>query len=197
MCGRYFFSNSYRNNTVGTELMEILNDTYGECSVIEILPGNEAPVFIHSGNAYRVQKMKWGFTAAKGKRVINARVETLHERVMFSSLTNGSRCVVPASGYYEWRMGDRQKFSISMKDGEDIAYFAGLFRHEENGHSFTIITRCANAEASEIHNRMPLILKNREYAEKWLYGEKAELFLQEEIALDIKAEGAEQLRMLF
>jgi putative SOS response-associated peptidase YedK len=124
--------------------------------------------------------MQWGLVPrwqrSDGKRgvaPINARAETLLEKPMFRGLTKSKRCIVPASGFYEWRKvdGRKQPYYLTSEDGDPWG-FAGLYdlTHDEDNDaagSFTIITTSANSAVAPVHERMPVILR-REDEEEWV-----------------------------
>jgi len=123
--------------------------------------------------------MQWGLVPhwvkdPKGSmHPINARVETLTEKPMFRSLLKNKRCLIPASGFYEWMKEGKKKspFYIHVKESPIFA-FAGLYDvwHDALGeaHStYTIITTEANDLVTRLHDRMPVILK-RENENRWL-----------------------------
>ena len=110
--------------------------------------------------------MKWGFSLPKSNApVVNARVETVSEKPLFSEHWHKHRCIIPASWYYEWnhfkdslgkiRTGDKY---LIQPSGSSLTLLCGLYRFEEELPVFTIITREPSKELSEIHDRMPLIL---------------------------------------
>jgi hypothetical protein len=83
-----------------------------------VAPGQEAPVIVRSdGN--QLVPMTWGFIApfvqnpAAGRPVINARAETLLEKPSFRSAVQERRCLVPASGFYEWKKEGQRKVPFS------------------------------------------------------------------------------------
>jgi putative SOS response-associated peptidase YedK len=105
--------------------------------------------------------------------MINARVETLTQRPAFRGLLSHHRCLVPASGFYEWQGEGRDKtpYYIHPENDQYIA-FAGLYDiwfkpDGEELHTFTIITRDADEFMAQLHNRMPVILE-RELEDAWL-----------------------------
>jgi putative SOS response-associated peptidase YedK len=124
--------------------------------------------------------MQWGllprWRRADGKAPIapiNARAETLQEKPMFRGLIAAKRCIVPASGFYEWRKvdGRKQPYYVTSDDGE-VWGLAGLYdvTHDEENDaagSFTIITTGANPLVAALHERMPVILR-REDEEEWV-----------------------------
>ncbi len=116
----------------------------------------------------------WAKDKSIGNRMINARMETLAEKPSFKKAFKSQRCVIPATGFYEWKkQGDKkQPFFIHRADEKPIT-FAGLWEHwadKETGEvieSCTIITTDASKQLENIHDRMPVILKY-EKAKEWL-----------------------------
>lgn len=114
--------------------------------------------------------MRWGFlphwykTETGGPLLINARAETIAEKPAFKSACRDRRCIVVASGFYEWTKdadGKRLPWYIFRADVETIA-FAGIWQDwgkgEERKSTCAIVTTAANVQMARIHNRMPLIL---------------------------------------
>jgi putative SOS response-associated peptidase YedK len=112
--------------------------------------------------------MVWGFKPAwmagksKGPPPINARGETLMERPLFKGAVRHGRCLIPADGFYEWRVIPGQKakqpMHIRLKGGELFA-FAGLWTWgEDEIPTCAIITTASNELVATIHDRMPVIL---------------------------------------
>lgn len=114
----------------------------------------------------------WAKNPSIGYKMINARAETVHEKPAYRRLLKRRRCLIPASGFFEWkRNGSRkQPYHIQLKSEKPFA-FAGLWdRWEHEGQviqSCTIITTQPNDLMAYIHNRMPVILKP-EHEESWL-----------------------------
>jgi putative SOS response-associated peptidase YedK len=121
----------------------------------------------------------WGLVPSwtKGQpkmKPINARCETAATSGMFREAFERRRCLVPADGFYEWRGAKppKQPMFIRLPDDRPFA-FAGLWERwrpepgVEPVDTFTILTTSANAEMMPIHNRMPVILRERDYA-RWL-----------------------------
>jgi putative SOS response-associated peptidase YedK len=97
--------------------------------------------------------------------MINARAETITEKSAYRGLLPSKRCIVPASGFYEWQATDngKQPYYIHPDTGESLP-FAGLYDIWENPegieiYSFTIITTQPTANLKAIHDRMPVILE--------------------------------------
>ena len=173
MCGRYVVFTEEENE----ELIEILKgidqrykNEARQVKTGEIFPTDTAPVITGSaGNSRDLHLFKWGFPnyMKSSAVIINARCETLHEKPTFRKLLAAGRCLIPASGFYEWKASDsptgkKDKYLIRAS-ASNLIYFAGLYGSfsDKNGIPsirFVIITTCANHQMSRIHNRMPVIL---------------------------------------
>lgn len=108
-----------------------------------------------------------------GLKLINARAETVAEKPMFKRLMTRNRCLVPATGFYEWMKTDDGKipYYIKSRDRRYISY-AGLYDNWRSPEgkvisSFTILTTTANELMRPIHDRMPVILTEGD-EERWL-----------------------------
>lgn len=133
---------------------------------------------LHSNNRW-LTNLKWGLVpfwskdASIGAKLINARCETLSERPACKAAFKSRRCLIPANGFYEWRkdQGNKQPYLIQLTDGNLFA-FAGLWEQWKGQkgavlESCTIITTEANDLLKPIHDRMPVILKSKDYS-LWL-----------------------------
>jgi putative SOS response-associated peptidase YedK len=174
MCGRFTFqpTEAFYARFQLSSRFDALTARYN------IAPGQMVPVIIANGPR-RVVLMRWGLIphwakdAKTAYKMINARVETLTQRPAFRGLLSHNRCLVPASGFYEWQGEGREKtpYYIYPEDQQYIA-FAGLYDvwitpTAEELYTFTIITTEANPFMSKLHNRMPLVLE-RDLEDDWL-----------------------------
>ncbi|WP_405117841.1 SOS response-associated peptidase [Paenibacillus sp. FSL H8-0317] len=142
-------------------------------------PMQYIPTIIGSKDGNRLGSLRWGLVPvwAKddkiGNKMINARSETLAEKPAFKRLVGSKRCIVPCSGFFEWRKEGTAKtpMRILMKDNS-IFSLAGLYDTwtDPDGNKLstcTIITTEPNSLMEDIHNRMPVILRPEDEAE-WL-----------------------------
>ncbi len=174
MCGRYSLiciddlGNRFR----------VFNPMMGARSKFNVSPASEMPVIVRKEKD-AISLMRWGLVPHWTKdiraalRPINVRAESLVENPLFRSLLKTGRCLVPASGFYEWKKEGKQKvpFYVTVPESPIFA-FAGLCdtRVGQDGTmhaTYTIITCEPNALLKEVHNRMPVIL-SRENEERWL-----------------------------
>jgi putative SOS response-associated peptidase YedK len=174
MCGRFTF----QPTEAFYERFQLINRLDVLTARYNIAPGQMVPVII-ANSPRRIVLMRWGLVPHWAKdektayKMINARVETLTQRPAFRSLLAANRCLVPASGFYEWQGEGREKtpYYIHPEEQQYIA-FAGLYDtwitpDGEDLYTFTIITTDADPFMARLHHRMPVILA-RELEEAWL-----------------------------
>jgi len=120
----------------------------------------------------------WAKDAKIAARMINARAETIQEKPAFRTAFRRRRCLVPASGFFEWKASvnrSKQPFRIHHRDDQLLA-FAGLWESWKNAEtaieSCTIITTDANELMRPIHDRMPVILRKTDW-DAWLNPESS------------------------
>lgn len=136
----------------------------------EICPGDTAVVLAPNRNRQTsLFLMRWGFQLNR-RLVFNARSETASQKPMFRDSLQSRRCIIPAAAFFEWdhRLKRTAKFRF-WTEGRSMIYMAGLYRFEPDMPlpAFTILTRQAQGNIADIHDRMPLILK-AEQLDLWL-----------------------------
>lgn len=181
MCGRYVLNENLAQLTSLADhpLEGVPEDPVAR---FNIAPTQRIPVLVPSeeGEAWRIDAFRWGLVPSWAKdrnmkqNLFNARGETLAEKPSFRAAFKKRRCLVPATGFYEWAgpKGSRRTYYIQRKDGQPLI-FAGLWERWQGApdepalYSFTIVTTAANAEMSEFHHRMPVVL-DPEGQERWM-----------------------------
>ncbi|MCG8541602.1 MAG: SOS response-associated peptidase [Clostridia bacterium] len=139
----------------------------------EIFPSNETPVIINEGGRKKLKIFKWGFTVSFTKRpLINARRETASIKPTFRDSFFHRRCLIPASGYYEWKKDEGKSIKYMIRTQEKMFSLGGIYKHfkDSDGNKvdeYTILTCEAREDIRYIHERMPLII-SRDYEEMWL-----------------------------
>lgn len=175
MCGRYSLSKSKieLEERFQSEMLQDFKPRYN------IAPTQLVPI-ITSQSPKGFSFFYWGITPDFGQnkpvaqKLINARAESVLEKISFKSCFEKRRCLIPADGFYEWKkLGKKTKipYRFTLREDELFA-FAGIWEEYEtvNGekkHTFLILTTRPNEIVSEIHDRMPVIL-NRQMEKKWL-----------------------------
>jgi putative SOS response-associated peptidase YedK len=177
MCGRYALYGPRSRTRAEHRYFDGLSaypDTYN------VAPSQVMPVVRLVDGEPRVTPAKWGLVPCWAKdwkigyKMINARSETLATSKAYGTpYRRKQRCLVPASGFYEWRRhpGGKQPWYITSADDALLA-FAGLLEHWKAPDgawltTYTVVTGEPNALVRELHERMPVILAPDDYA-AWL-----------------------------
>ncbi len=176
MCGRY---------NIITDAQALYDAYQVEAGLVEgrlarynVAPATEQLVIVAEGAGRAARWHRWGLIPhwAKdqsiGYKTINARGESAAAKPAFRAAFRQRRCLVPATGFYEWKVqdGGKQPYVIRPKSG-GLMSFAGLWESwagpDGEVRSFTIITTEPNALMARIHDRMPAIIA-REHHARWL-----------------------------
>lgn len=181
MCGRYVLKNAEQiplrfAAAVDDATRAALADRYN------IAPTETVPVVVEPALGERaVQLVSWGLTprwrGAKPVLAFNARAESLTERPLFRPLVARSRCLVPASGWYEWQAvagsKTKQPWYITDPEGDDLLGLAGLLDRWEEADGTPraacaiVTTAAATDDLRALHDRMPAVL-SRAAEDVWL-----------------------------
>jgi putative SOS response-associated peptidase YedK len=176
MCGRYTLKITPTELAAYFDLPEVpdLPPRYN------IAPTQPIPMVRADGHQGRhLVMVRWGFVPAwaremsGGAPLINARLESAHEKPTFRQSFRQRRCLIPADGLYEWQRESaaKQPYVFQLPDGEPFA-FAGLWDRWQSPDgqvidSCAMLTTEANAVMTPIHHRVPVILERSAY-EAWL-----------------------------
>ncbi len=126
----------------------------------------------------RAVNLHWGLTPSWSKdstissHLINARAETLTKKPSFKNACRHRRCLIPATGFFEWQVtcAGKQPYHVHRQDNGLFA-FAGVWEHwehdQETVYSCAIITHAASDKIASIHDRMPVIIMPDDY-NRWL-----------------------------
>lgn len=184
MCGRFTLTfeelmelEEFLNAAISGAVAKNQNEPYGNYNVA---PTHEMPVAFVDENGKRIlETMHWGFMGWKpkpGKKPflpINTRDDSVVKKPMWKKAFTSSRCIVPASGFYEWagKKGNKAPHYI-FPTKEKFMGFAGIFsdlapEEKASNKSYSIITTKPNKVMENIHDRMPVILHPSEF-DDWL-----------------------------
>jgi len=176
MCGRF--------NIIDDPLVQLIMQITGVSDGWEIhteyniAPTQQVPVLTYDGENWDLRQMRWWLTPSWSDgpstkySMFNAKSETLSKSRAYRDPFKRRRCIVPASGYYEWRREGGQKLPYYIEPEDDAGFaFAGLWdRWEGDGdivESCTIITAAAPEPMQHIHHRIPVHLTT-EQAAQWV-----------------------------
>jgi len=166
-----------------------------------IAPSQTVPVVLRNSPNH-LEEMRWGLIPSwakeekSGLKLINARAETVREKPMYKRIMARQRCLVPATGFYEWMNTDDGKvpYYIHRRDNRYMT-FAGIYDRWRSPQgevisSFTILTTNANELTKPLHDRMPVILMEDE-EDIWLEKEELEDHVLKRIFTPIPSDGLE------
>jgi len=160
MCGRYVVTNpvSKTKSLVKTAIKVEDKENYNAH------PYQDLPVIKKYTNGNALENLKWGLVPSWSKKkefkpLINARLETIDEKVSFKKLIQLTRCVAVADGFYEWKREERNKIPYYfLREDKKIIYIAGIYENDQ----FCLVTEEASKNILEIHRRQPVILNEKD-----------------------------------
>jgi putative SOS response-associated peptidase YedK len=184
MCGRFTLTEPDRS--VVAVRLGVRAGALGDYSPrYNIAPTQDYFVVVMAYENRAILRAKWGLVpqgskdASRASQAINARSETVESRATFREAFRHRRCVVPGDGFYEWSgpRSARQPWWIHRRDGQ-LLLFAGLYEEwspagSDAVRTFTILTCAANSMMTRVHDRMPVILCDRD-ADDWMNPREAD-----------------------
>jgi putative SOS response-associated peptidase YedK len=176
MCGRYVVNTT---KTILKKKFKVKSVPDVKLERYNIAPTQEIIAVRSIKGEREIALLRWGLIpywakeAEIGNRMINARSESVMEKHSFKPPFQKRRCLIAASGFYEWQTSKtgKQPYLFQLKD-ESLFAFAGLWeswRDDKNKviETCTILTTSANELLKPVHDRMPVILAESDY-ELWL-----------------------------
>jgi len=178
MCGRYVVAYDPQTLVSGFSVTRVVPFP----KRWNVAPQSPVPVVRETPEGERVvEPMRWGLVPhwardpAIGHKLNNARAEGLFDKPSFRQAARRRRCLLPASGFFEWQVTKhgKQPWYIAPADPGELFAMAGLFEAWRPGRdadwllSCCIVTTAANALMAPIHDRMPVMLDRAQWA-AWL-----------------------------
>ena len=136
-----------------------------------VCPTNPVGVVTSTDGARRLRVMRWGLVPPwykalnDGPLIINARADTVAQKPAFRDAIRHRRCILPASGFYEWSAGPngtRLPWYITRADGKPLA-LAALWSHWGDIDTVAVVTQASGPNLVEIHDREPVILEEADW----------------------------------
>ena len=166
MCGRFINITKIGQIKKNFDIQQAIN-TYDDIISYNIAPSGIVNV-VFKNKHLNIEKMSWGIKFLNKINqefitVINSRLETIKEKMLFKESFLKKRCLIPANGYFEWKNNNGNKIPYLFEIPTlETFYFAGIWKYADNINSikktFSILTKQANNLISTIHSRMPVIL---------------------------------------
>lgn len=176
MCGRAILTLSAKI------IKEVLEDKYNVKQFTmddympnyNISPGQKMLGVINDGKENRASFLNWIFVPewankiSDGYKFINARSETIYEKVTYKKSFRSKRCIVIVNGFYEWKRENKNKIPYRFyRENNELFALAGIWNSYDEVYGLSIITTEANDLMKPIHSRMPVVIKN-ENIDRWL-----------------------------
>ncbi len=160
MCGRYVITSpvTKTKKLVKSAIQVEDNENYNAH------PFQKLPVIKKYNNGNTLENLKWGIVPSWAKQkdfkpLINARLETIDEKVSFKKLIRLHRCVAVADGFYEWKREKENKTPYYfLREDKKVMYLAAIYDNDQ----FCLITEDADENIKEIHHRQPVIINEND-----------------------------------
>ncbi len=176
MCGR--FTLTHPTEALARLFEAVPANDLPEPPRYNICPTQPVAAVISQAGTRRLASLRWGFLPhwydrpAGGPLLINARAESIARRPAFREAARARRCLIPATGFYEWteENGERQPWYIHAAGGEPLA-MAGVWqvwdRDDTRLVTCAVVTCAANTTLARLHHRMPVFVAPEDHA-LWL-----------------------------
>ena len=170
MCGRFFL------DAQAGDIIEHYNMPPPDLFTARYNIAPTTPVLALSDSSFSLYRWglipSWSKDVTMGNRMFNARAETVAEKPSFRNAYKRRRCLVPANGFYEWRLENGRKQPYCCHIDHHLFSMAGIWEHWQDAEgneiqSCAIITTEAKQAIAEIHQRMPVHIAQKDYA-RWL-----------------------------
>jgi len=181
MCGRF----NIIDDPLTKLTSEILGLEFSTRSNSNVCPSEQVACVALKGHSVTQVNPTWGIQPAWANRlIINAQAETVSTKRTFKSAFKTNRCIIPFSGWYEWKKldnGKKQKYLFS--NNTNVMFMAGILfevkdesdlivndNHVQAAQQLVTLTTAANEQCHPIHARMPLLIPT-DHLQSWLTGD--------------------------
>lgn len=182
MCGRFVFMTGEDRDEIMQKMPGSLGALKGGENINpkrgDIFPSQNAPVILWDESTPEIAPLKWGYENPfdEKKLLINARSETASERPMFREDMAERRCLIPATGFYEW---SPEKAQFLFNDPGELLFLGGLWREKNGEREFVILTKEPDEIVSPVHKRMPVLISGEEAADWLIHPAKTQSLIKE------------------
>ena len=179
MCGRYAYFAELKQIIKRYSIDNVIDEPQ---SNYNIAPTDPVSIIVNHDDKRECRTVRWGLLpnwikdvkSFKGRPLINARSETIDSNGLFRDSFKNRRCIVIASGYYEWKKNKTGKQAYFIHLNNRTISFAGIYDFWKDPienkliPSCSILTTTANQSSSQIHPRIPVILQSKQWEDIWL-----------------------------
>ncbi len=197
MCGRYTLYSDKEEQAIKAIVEEVNKKYQTTLEKGDIYPSDLAPVYTAQRQppGIGLKLMKWGYHGDFGKKtlLINARAETVLEKARFRDDFLKRRCLIPAVGFYEW---NQKKERFRFTGATNLLYLGGFYHTPAEGpERFLIMTKAPVELVAEIHDRMPVIIPEKQ-GRDFLYSTEKALKMMSENQIVLKREAILETKQL-
>jgi putative SOS response-associated peptidase YedK len=169
MCGR--FTITHPTEALAALFDAVPGNDLPQGPNFNVCPTNPVAVVTSEGGQRRLRAMRWGFiptwykTANDGPLIINARADTVATKPAFREAVRTRRCIVPASGFYEWSTGEKGEklpWYFTRTDGDPMA-LAGVWQRWQDIDTVAIVSTDAGPAMTGLHHREPVVLERADW----------------------------------
>ncbi len=168
MCGR--FTITHPNEALARLFDAGMGNDLPPVPRFNVCPTTPVAVVTSAGGQRRLRAMRWGFipswykTPSDGPLIINARADTVAVKPAFREAVRARRCIVPASGFYEWQTEGKAKLPwyFTRTDGAPMA-FAGLWQRWGEIDTVAIVSTDAGPGMQGLHHREAVVLERGDW----------------------------------
>lgn len=177
MCGR--FTLTHPNEAIAALFDALSSNDLPPVPRFNVCPTQTIPVVTSEGGTRRLRPMRWGFlpawykTPTDGPLIINARSDTVATKPAFRDAVRARRCLIPASGFYEWETspeGKKLPWYFTRADGAPMALAGVWQRWERDGQAMdtcAIVSTDAGPGMAGLHHREAVVVERADWP-KWL-----------------------------
>lgn len=169
MCGR--ITHTHPNQAIADLFRATPGNDLPEGPNYNVCPTNTVAVVTADGGQRRMRAMRWGFIPAwykapnDGPLIINARADTIATKPAFRDAVRQRRCIVPASGFFEWQVGtqgEKLPWYFTRRDGAPMA-LAGIWQRWQDIDSVAIVSTEAGPGMQGLHHREAVMLESADW----------------------------------
>jgi putative SOS response-associated peptidase YedK len=169
MCGR--FTITHPNEALAALFDAVPGNDLPQGPNFNVCPTNPVAVVTSDGGQRRLRAMRWGFIPTwykapnDGPLIINARADTVATKPAFREAVRTRRCILPASGFYEWSTGEKGEklpWYFTRVDGEPMA-LAGVWQRWQDIDTVAIVSTDAGPAMTGLHHREPVVLERADW----------------------------------
>lgn len=169
MCGR--FTITHPNEALAALFDAVPGNDLPQGPNFNVCPTTPVAVATSDGGQRRLRAMRWGFIPGwykapnDGPLIINARSDTVAAKPAFREAVRTRRCIVPASGFYEWSTGEKGEklpWYFQRADGAPMA-LAGIWQRWQDIDTVAIVSTEAGPGMAGLHHREPVVLERGDW----------------------------------